>query len=150
MTPSTKGCAWPRESILAYLNCDEQYLPGTLAFASDFFASNPGIDLLFGDFLVTRPDGSLVAYRKSFVPRPAYIYASYLYTFTCAMFFRRRIVEAGFWFNPQLRIAGDAEWLLRVLQAGYTIRHHSRLFFRFRRHRTKRQPRYEGVGSGAE
>ncbi len=123
-----KGLRLAKGEILSYLNCDEQYLPGTLAFVSDFFTANPGIDLLFGDFLVTRPDGSLVAYRKSFAPRPVYIYASYLYTFTCAMFFRRRIVEAGYWFNPQLHIAGDAEWLLRVLQAGYSSCHRSRYF----------------------
>ncbi|MFA7160641.1 MAG: glycosyltransferase family 2 protein [Kiritimatiellia bacterium] len=121
-----KGLRLAKGEILAYLNCDEQYLPGTLAFVRDFFSGNPGVDILSGDVLVTRPDGSLVAFRKSFAPRPAYIYASYLYTFTCALFFRRRIIDAGFWFDPNLRIAGDTEWLLRVLRAGYNTRHWSR------------------------
>jgi glycosyltransferase involved in cell wall biosynthesis len=118
-----QGLRLAKGEILAYLNCDEQYLPGTLASAKKFFAGNPGIDLLFGDFLVTRPDGSLVAFRKAFMPRRAYIYAAYLYTFTCAMFFRRRIVDEGLWFDPELRIAGDAEWLLRVLKSGYLAKH---------------------------
>jgi len=123
-----KGLRLAQGEILAYLNCDEQYLPGTLAFVANFFSGHPGVDLLFGDFLVTRPDGSLVAYRKSFIPRPIYIYASYLYTFTCTMFFRRRIIDDGLWFDPGLRIAGDAEWLLRVLSAGFSARHCSRYF----------------------
>lgn len=123
-----KGLRLARGEILAYLNCDEQYLPGTLAFVRDFFAANPGVDILSGDVLVTRPDGSLVAFRKSFVTRPTYVYARYLYTFTCALFFRRCVIDAGFWFDPNLRIAGDTEWLLRVLRAGYVTRHCSRYF----------------------
>ncbi|MBU4404294.1 MAG: glycosyltransferase [Candidatus Aminicenantes bacterium] len=118
-----KGLRLAHGDILAYLNCDEQYLPGTLSFVKSLFAAHPSIDILFGDFLVTRPDGSLIAFRKSFAPRRAYIYASYLYTFTCTMFFRRRIIDGGFWFNPELRIAGDAEWLLRVLKNGFRAGH---------------------------
>ena len=118
-----KGLRRARGELLAYLNCDEQYLPGTLAWVRDFFTAHPQTDILFGDFLVTRPDGSLIAYRKSLAPRPLYIYASYLYTFTCTMFFRRRIIDDGFWFDPRLRVAGDAEWLLRVLRSGYAARH---------------------------
>lgn len=123
-----KGLRLAKGEILAYLNCDEQYLPGTLVFVKDYFATHLDIDLLFGDFLVTRPDGCLVAYRKSFAPRPAYIYSSYLYTFTCATFFRRRIIDDGFFFDPELRIAGDAEWLLRALHAGYAAQHQNRYF----------------------
>jgi glycosyltransferase involved in cell wall biosynthesis len=123
-----KGLRLAKGEILAYLNCDEQYLPGTLAFVKSFFASHPSIDILFGDFLVIRPDGSLIAFRKTFAPSRTYIYASYLFTFTCTMFFRRRIVDEGFWFDPKLRIAGDAEWLLRVLKGGYRARHCSVYF----------------------
>jgi glycosyltransferase involved in cell wall biosynthesis len=123
-----KGLRLAKGEILSYLNCDEQYLPGMLALVKNYFSQNQGIDLLFGNFLVTHPDGALVAFRKAFMPRPAYIYASYLYTFTCAMFFRRRIIEEGFWFDPELRIAGDAEWLLRVLKSGYSAKHHPEYF----------------------
>jgi glycosyltransferase involved in cell wall biosynthesis len=123
-----KGLRLAKGEILAYLNCDEQYLPGTLSLVKNYFSENPDIDLLFGDFLVTSPNGSLVAFRKAFMPRRVYIYASYLYTFTCAMFFRRRIVKEGLWFDPELRIAGDAEWLLRVLKNGYHAKHHPEYF----------------------
>ncbi|MFH2107282.1 MAG: glycosyltransferase family 2 protein [Chrysiogenia bacterium] len=123
-----KGLRLAHVDILACLNCDEQYLPGTLSFVKSFFAAHPSIDILFGDFLVTQPDGSLVAFRKAFAPRRAYIYTSYLYTFTCTMFFRRRIIDEGFWFNSELRIAGDTEWLLRVLKNGYRAKHYPAYF----------------------
>src|SRR2546423_2958645 len=37
---------WRRASgeILAYLNCDEQYLPGALQAVEQFFQANPGTD----------------------------------------------------------------------------------------------------------
>src|SRR6187399_1388121 len=31
--------------ILAYLNCDEQYLPGALATVRDFFEKNPDVEV---------------------------------------------------------------------------------------------------------
>jgi len=42
--------------ICAYLNCDEQYLPGTLRMVADFFATHPEVDVLFGDAILI--DGS--------------------------------------------------------------------------------------------
>src|ERR1700719_1643600 len=39
--------------ILAYLNCDEQYLPGALKMVADFFAANPGAEAVFADTIVT-------------------------------------------------------------------------------------------------
>src|SRR5215471_17621511 len=39
--------------IVAYLSCDEQYLPGALDFVAGYFASHPEVDGIFGDTLVT-------------------------------------------------------------------------------------------------
>src|SRR5215218_4070462 len=32
--------------LLAYLNCDEQYLPGALAAVEHYFAGNPTVDIV--------------------------------------------------------------------------------------------------------
>jgi len=114
-----KGLALAKGEILAYLNCDEQYLPDTLRAIKTFFSDTRHADLVFGDFLVIRPDGSLIAFRKAFRPRWQYIFASYLYTFTCTMFFRREIVDQGFRFRPNLRLSGDAEFVIRLLRGGF-------------------------------
>jgi glycosyltransferase involved in cell wall biosynthesis len=114
-----KGMALAQGDILAYLNCDEQYLPGTLQAVKSFFAANERADLVFGDFLITGPDGSLIAFRKAFSPRWPYIFASYLYTFTCTMFIRRRIVEQGFRFRQDLKLSGDTEFVIRLLRGGF-------------------------------
>jgi glycosyltransferase involved in cell wall biosynthesis len=104
--------------ILAYLNCDEQYLPGALPAVSDYFDRHPGVDLLFSDCVVVDGTGNFVCCRKVQLPARHHIMVSHLPTFTCSMFFRRRIIdEKGLYFEPRWRDAGDAQWVLRLLEA---------------------------------
>src|SRR3984893_17077250 len=46
-----RGFRRARGRILAHLNCDEQYLPGTLATVTRYFDTYPEVDVLFGDTL---------------------------------------------------------------------------------------------------
>lgn len=105
--------------ICAILNCDEQYLPGTLARVAQVFAENPGADLVAGDFLVVDPQQQLLAFRKVTPLRAEMILTDHLYAFTCALFFRRRLLDQGFWFDASLQDVADGEWVARVLQAGH-------------------------------
>lgn len=103
--------------ILAYLNCDEQYLPGTLVAVTDFFARHPQTDMLFGDVLMVDPDGKYLWHRKMQVPLKYHTWTCHLSTLTCAMFFRRRVFERE-QFDTAWRDAGDAEWMLRLMKRG--------------------------------
>ena len=116
---------WSRSSgdILCWLNCDEQYLPGTLAKVAQAFVDHPSVDIIFGDVLLVRPDGSLIAYRKSMPLRWPYVLAAHLYVPSCALFFRRRFFDRGFRFDTRWRAAGDAELVVRLLRASYRTHH---------------------------
>lgn len=113
-----KGFDRAHGDIAAYLNCDEQYLPGTLEFVEEYFSQHPAVDLLFGGALLIRPDGSLISYRKPYRPRPVYILTDHLYVLTCAMFLRRGIIEKGFRFDTSFRANGDTDFVVRLLHAG--------------------------------
>ena len=126
-----KGLKQANGNILAYLNCDEQYLPGTLAFVKDYFTRNPDVDMIFADLILIRPNGALVAFRKGYQPRWYYILTSHLYVLSCTMFFRRRIIEQGFFFDTGYRAAGDAEFVVRVLRSGFNAKHVKRYFAAF-------------------
>lgn len=103
--------------ILAYLNCDEQYLPGALQSVSHYFDTHPETDLLFADCLVVDGQGGCLCYRKVQIPLRYHTMVAHLQTFTCSMFFRRRIIDnMGLYFDPQWRDVGDAEWVLRALE----------------------------------
>lgn len=103
--------------ILAYLNCDEQYLPGCLQSVERFFATHSDIDVVFGDFVVVNGDLNYMFHRKVQVPLKHHTWVSHLPAFTCATFFRRRIVHTlGLYFDARLRDVGDADWVVRLLQ----------------------------------
>ena len=126
-----KGFDLARGEIVAYLNCDEQYLPGTLKFVKKYLTDHPEVDVLFGDALLIRPDGSLISYRKGYHPRWCYILSSHLYVLSCTMFLRRRIVADGFRFDDGYRDVGDEDFVVRTLRAGYRARHVGRYLAAF-------------------
>ena len=105
--------------IVAYLNCDEQYLPGALARVTDFFGKNPEVDILFGDVVIVDGEGRYLRHRKMQTPLLYHTWTCHLSTLSCGMFFRRRLLsdERSF-FNPALRDVGDGDWMVRMLQRG--------------------------------
>ena len=93
--------------LLAYLNCDEQYLPGTLAAVAEFFDTHPRVDVVFGDCLVVDAEGAFICYRKSLLPSKYHIMVSHLPIFTCATFFRRTLLDKkALFFDPKWRDLG--------------------------------------------
>ncbi|MEP6669441.1 MAG: glycosyltransferase family 2 protein [Chthoniobacter sp.] len=103
--------------ILAYLNCDEQYLPGALARVRDFFAAHPEIDVLFGDAILVDQHGAPLSYRRMVLPLRAHVRIVHLNTLTCATFFRRSVIERGHFFDLQWKVIGDGAWTDDLLRA---------------------------------
>ena len=104
--------------LLAYLNCDEQYLPGTLAAVREYFERNPGIEVVFADAIVVSPHGEYLCHRRASVPGLYHSWVSGNLSFlTCATFFRRSLLDRhGIFFNPKLRAVGDVEWALDLIR----------------------------------
>jgi glycosyltransferase involved in cell wall biosynthesis len=111
-----RGLRRARGEICAYLNCDEQYLPGALADVAAVFRRRPEMDVLFGDAVLLRPSGEPFSYRRVVLPSRVHTRLAIVGTFTCAMFFRRSLVERGYEFNPAWKAIGDAEWVDRLLR----------------------------------
>ncbi len=114
-----QGMRRARGNVLAYLNCDEQYLPGTLALVHRYFREHPTVDVVAGDTLLIRPDGSLIAYRRTYPLPRVLLMAGHLHIHSSSLFFRRRVVEDGNLFNPRLKDVGDYEFVLRLMNQGY-------------------------------
>jgi glycosyltransferase involved in cell wall biosynthesis len=113
-----RGLRRARGEYLAYLNCDEQYLPGALAAVGEFLDRHPETDVLLADAIIVNPAGQYLCHRQALIPRRAHTWVSgNLSLLTCATFFRRRLLERGLFFNPAYRDLGDAEWVLRLLAA---------------------------------
>lgn len=103
--------------ILAYLNCDEQYLEGCLARVVDFFERNSEIQVLFGDVVMVDKQGDYLFHRRMQTPLKYHTWTCHLSTLSCGMFFRRQVFER-FSFDAALRDVGDGEWIVRLLRSG--------------------------------
>jgi len=76
--------------------------------------------VLFGDAVVINPSGEYVCERRALTPQRLHILVSNNLSFlTAATFFRRGLLDRyNLFFDSNFRACGDAEWALRLLQAG--------------------------------
>jgi glycosyltransferase involved in cell wall biosynthesis len=102
--------------ILAYLNCDEQYLPGALKAVLDYFAEHPRLDVVFSDTVVTSSDGEYICHRHSLIPIKYQLWVRFP-VLSCAVFVRRRVVkEWGIVFDTKWRDIGDWFWVMEMVR----------------------------------
>ncbi len=113
-----KGFRQATGDVLAWLNGDEQYLPGTLARIAAFLEDNPSCDLCVGDTVLM--DGALqpIGYRQAVIPDYRFIQAAYLNLHSSSMFLRRTWFEAGYELPVEWRTIGDAAWLVEMIRGG--------------------------------
>jgi glycosyltransferase involved in cell wall biosynthesis len=102
--------------ILAYLNCDEQYLPGALKAVHDFFEEHPQAEVLLAGSIVVDGEGKYVCHRHSLVPNR--LHAWYRFpVLTSSVFLRRKVIhERGLYFDTRWRDLGDFHWMLSLME----------------------------------
>ena len=110
-----RGYRRARGDILAYLNCDEQYLPGALKAVHDFFAAHPEIEVALAGSIVTDGEGKYICHRPSLVPHPQDVWFRFL-ALTSGIFIRRRVIhERGILFDTRWRDLGDFHWVRALM-----------------------------------
>ncbi|RYD41045.1 MAG: glycosyltransferase, partial [Verrucomicrobiaceae bacterium] len=114
-----RGFRKAKGDIVAWLNCDEQYLPGTLDSVARYFTEHPEIDILFGDLLLVDEVMTPLAYRRAVMPTLGHIHHSHLSTFSAATFVRRRVLDDGHFLHTRWKTIADAVWVEELLAAGY-------------------------------
>jgi glycosyltransferase involved in cell wall biosynthesis len=117
-----RGMSHATGDILAFLNCDEQYLPGTLEAVARTFEAHPEIDFLIGDFLMVDGGGKLLSFRRVTKLRWLYVMACPLWAYTCATFYRRKVWDAGLRYRADLKDIADGEFIIDMLKRGYRHR----------------------------
>jgi glycosyltransferase involved in cell wall biosynthesis len=116
-----RGFQRSKGKLLAYLNCDEQYLPGALKSIHDYFAANPKVDVVLSDTIVTNPAGDYTCHRYAVTPLKHQMWVRFP-ALTCSLFVRRRVVEElGIHFDTRWRDLGDWFWVMEMVQRGLRI-----------------------------
>ena len=112
-----RGFARASGDVWAWLNCDEQYLPGALAAVAAEFAARPELDVLLADNLIVDGAGNYLAHRFSLLPEASQCWLRFPVS-SCALFFRRRVWHP---FDTQWKSAGDWWWFMAMLQRGAKV-----------------------------
>ena len=117
-----KGMKKGTGKICAYLNCDEQYLLGTLRLLESIFQTQMKTEVVFGGVVIVNPQGKIIARRGACRLSYSHVMTCHLPNFTAAMFFRRELLEKKLaWFDVAYRDLADAVWVLARLQEGTKI-----------------------------
>jgi glycosyltransferase involved in cell wall biosynthesis len=115
-----RGIRRSNGELVAYLNCDEQYLPGALKKVHDCFEAHPAVDIVISHFVVVDGQGEYICHRYAMPPRWAQAWDRFSIS-TCALFFRRNLfTERGMWFDTHWRDVADTSWVLSACQQKLT------------------------------
>jgi glycosyltransferase involved in cell wall biosynthesis len=111
-----RGWRRAKGEILAYLNCDEQYLPGGLRAVEEFFRRHPQTDVVFADTVVVDKQGQFICCRKSLVPWKHTMWV-YNPVITSSIFIHRRVLDLhSLFFDARWRDLGDMVWALEMVR----------------------------------
>jgi len=109
--------------ILAWLNADEQYLPGALRKVADAFHAHPKAEMIFGDTVVTDRGGQYICSRTALKPQRLHSLVSGNLSFlSAANFIRKNLIYKGHLVPEGWRVVGDAAWAVELLAAGVQMR----------------------------
>jgi len=112
-----RGYRRAQGDILAYLNCDEQYLPGALKSVCDFFEAHPEVEIALAGSIVTDGEGKYLCHRHALVPHPQHVWFRFP-VLTSSVFIRRRVIhERGIFFDTRWRDLGDFHWMLALMKS---------------------------------
>jgi glycosyltransferase involved in cell wall biosynthesis len=139
-----KGLRQATGDIIGWLNADDRYRPGCLQTVSKFFADNPSIDILYGDYTLIDQHGKHLRIRREIeFSRFVLLYHRVLYIPTTSTFVRRRIFDESNWLDESLQYAMDHEFFVRLATLGYRFQHIPAILADFRMHsdsKTGRMP----------
>lgn len=119
-----KGLARATGDILAYLNSDDYYLPGTLFKVADHFRQHPETDLLHGRCRYVNQQGQKIGEQWGDITALAEILDLWNVWWNQRqfvqpeVFWSRRIANQIGCFNEALHYVMDYEYWCRILQAG--------------------------------
>jgi len=118
-----KGFRVATGEILAWLNSDDLYLPGTLQTVAEYFSSHPDVDCVYGDIYMIDEHGRRLFLRKS-IPFDcrAHLFGGCLVP-QPASFFRKTVIDRVGYLDTSLHYNMDTEFFVRCGHEGIKFGH---------------------------
>jgi len=130
-----KGFKLARGSILGWLNADDFYLRGALAVVERCFASNPEVQVVYGDAVIVDENGCVIRGLNQHGPDLAMLLYYGCYIPSTTTFFRSDLLDSGLLrLDTSLRLAMDLDLFIRLAKAGVKFAYLPRELAAFRWH----------------
>ncbi|MCG3207723.1 MAG: hypothetical protein FOGNACKC_01323 [Anaerolineae bacterium] len=117
-----RGIAAAKGNYLAFLDDDDLYLPHKLACQVAFLETNPNVALVASGTQLLDQYGSVRGVWRTWLDQPDLTLLNCLYACplpTCSVLFRRQaLLGLDHWFDPELDLAEDTDFFIRLLLAG--------------------------------
>lgn len=121
------------DDVMGWINSDDFYLPGALAFVADYFAGHPAVDVVYGHRIVVNEESQEIA--RWFLPRhDDEVLRLNDFVPQETLFWRRRIWDKAGGLDASFKFAMDWDLLLRFQAAGAKIVRVPRFLACFRVH----------------
>jgi glycosyltransferase involved in cell wall biosynthesis len=119
-----KGLARASGDVVAYINSDDYYLPGSFATATRVFAAEPRVRWVVGACRYVRDDGTLETVWRPYAPRRprARMIRDRWYVPQASSFWRRDVFEELGPLRDDLHFVFDTEFGLRLALGGISPR----------------------------
>jgi hypothetical protein len=118
--------------LVGWLNADEYYLPGAFHAVARFAMDHPGAETLYGDSIFVDEEGRFQRARKGHAFRFNILLYYGCYISTDAAFFRRHLIEEGFYIDTNYRVVMDFEYFVRLAASGKSFKYINRPLGSFR------------------
>jgi GT2 family glycosyltransferase len=108
----------PREyDIMAYINSDDIYMPGTFKIVGDYFDANPDVDVVYGHRIIIDENDKEIG-RWHLPPHDDSLLSLVDYIPQETLFWRRSAYESAGGVDKKFRFAMDWDLLLKFRKAG--------------------------------
>ena len=128
-----KGFARATGTILAYLNSDDLYLPGSLEAVAEAM-SDPAVDVVYGNMYWVDTRGSIIGeQRQTPFMSMAYLFGGSTLQQPATFWKKQLYIKCGE-MDPSYRFAFDTDLFVRFALAGARFKHINRTIASFRIH----------------
>jgi glycosyltransferase involved in cell wall biosynthesis len=131
-----KGFKMATGDVVAWLNTDDYYLPGTFFKVAEAFKKNLEADIIYGDTLLVNQDKHSLRVKKdhAFDYGILLYYGCYIQSTTT--FFRKEIIDADHLIDISYKLCMDYEYFVRLSKLGYQFQYLPETLAAFRWHDT--------------
>jgi len=109
-----KGWQGSTGQILAWINSDDIYLPGTLKKVSTLFYEHPQVDFIFSHCLVINEKGRIINMIQGKDPEKFEILSWRNFIPQPTVFFRKKVLQSTGYLNEKLNLSMDFDYWRRI------------------------------------